>query len=91
MIEYESVPVTKYEQRIVKIICDMCETSISKENGYKVYFEVTTHHDHWGNDSGDSYEHEELCSVKCLSEHMSDYYKNADENGLYYEIETGSL
>lgn len=91
MIEYENIPVTKYEQKAIKIVCDLCEMSISRANGHKVYYEVTMHHNHWDNDSGDSYEHEEICSIKCLTEHMSNYYKDKDEDGLFYEVETDSV
>ena len=64
------------------IRCDICEhlippvpDKVSKK--YPKYFEVSTHHNDWGNDSGDSFEHFDICP-NCIDKFVSDYLKEAD-------------
>lgn len=53
-----------------KMICDICGHEIKRRRGY---WYVTTHHHDWGNDSCESYEEFDVCSVECLKEKFNDY------------------
>ncbi len=57
---------------IVSKKCDVCgkeipPTTIPHKYGEPIYdyYEVVTHHNDWGNDSVDSYEHFDACSPEC--------------------------
>lgn len=56
--------------------CDVCGKEISStKHGGPVYdyYEVTTHHNDWGNDSVDSYEHFDACSPDCAYKLWEEY------------------
>lgn len=53
-----------------QMFCDVCEKEITKGVGY---YEVTTHHNDWGNDSIDSYDYSDVCSVECLKKKFDEY------------------
>ena len=60
--------------------CDVCgkeilPTVIPHKYGEPVYdyYEITTHHNDWGNDSGDSYEHFDACSPDCAYKMWEEY------------------
>ena len=64
-------------------ICDVC----GKEFNYKprydkvkiaVYYQITTGHHDWGNDSCDSIEHTDACSDECLSRFTQGWLKDED-------------
>ena len=89
MKEFEYKEITKTEKILKGIVCNECKTEINKANGFSFYYEVTTHHDHWGNDSGDSYRYGDLCSIECLTKNMTEYYENkSNDSGYFYDIET---
>ena len=47
-------------------ICDYCNKEILPVDGKRYdYFYITTSHCDWGNDSVDSYEHYDACSIGC--------------------------
>jgi len=71
MREYKSVEklVTIKVEEIVK--CDFCGKEITGK-----FWQLTTHHNDWGNDSIDSYEHFDLCSRECINRALDDYIKN---------------
>ena len=83
--------VTKFA--IVGKKCDMCGADIlpisrtfpRKPNPY---LEITTHHNDWGNDSGESYAHYHACSVMCAMKFTAEYLaKNFDDiNSTEIEI-----
>ena len=58
--------ITVIQECVVGKKCDICGKEIppSGEQVYD-YYEVTTHHNDWGNDSVDSYEHFDACSPDC--------------------------
>lgn len=58
---------------VVGVSCDRCGDII--QNG-EVYYNVTTHHNDWGNDSIDSYEDFDLCS-DCYLPFTEKYFKEA--------------
>lgn len=53
----------------IGINCDVCKKDITGK-----YWILTTHHDDWGNDSIDSFEHYDLCSKECINEKLNEYY-----------------
>jgi len=82
--------ITELRQRTISykhvtgISCDACQKVI-----LGAYIEVTTSHSDWGNDSIDSIENFDFCSVECMSPHMVDYFKTA-RGSEEYNIERKS-
>lgn len=84
----------KYEVKEHKVIektlvserryCDICRKEITGP-----YWNATTGHNDWGNDSPESVESFDVCSVKCLGKVFDDYCKLSDSpyNTRYIEIE----
>ena len=62
---------------------------LPKNNELYSFWEVMTGHNDWGNDSGDSIEHYEVCSTTCL-QRLFDIYKiessEDQRNSQYIEI-----
>ena len=78
------------EEVWIGTVCDQCNEVIvrpdlPKWNNFH-YYNVTTHHRDWGNDSIDSYEYLDFCSMKCLLTHMKKYFEEA-EGTESYDIE----
>ena len=82
MKKYESKPVIHHEQTLTMIICDTCKSKVESD----IYFDVTTRHSNWGNDSVESIEHHDFCSYPCMKEHMDDYFSEPEKT-LVYDIE----
>lgn len=90
--------VTKEVEEIIgtEIYCDVChkkinDTKTTLSNGYhplKWYYEVTTGHNDWGNDSIDSIEHKDICSVECLNKEYDKYLERTNNkfNSEYFEV-----
>ena len=76
---YETKEHAVTERVLVKreLICDICKKEIQHDAGY---WEVTTHHNDWGNDSCESYEHFDVCSIECLKSKFNEYCNNL---GIY--------
>lgn len=89
--------ITLYTKRV----CDKCGkaleyrcnslakelVNISKEHMKVEYYEVTTGHHDWGNDSIDSVEHYDYCPT-CVLQAMDEYYEttNGRDTTQYLEI-----
>lgn len=94
MRKYKKKEITKIEETEIGITCDMCKKEILNEEDYKSefrtkmshYYEITTHHNDWENDSIDSYEYRDICSENCLFNFLKDYYDGTDGT-LCCEIE----
>lgn len=85
--EYEERITTKTENILIskRMYCDKCGKEINGD-----YFMVTTGHYDWENDSGDSIEFSDYCSVKCLNSAMNEYFTNGDgkhRKTAYFDIE----
>ena len=77
------------------IVCDVC----SKELNYNIligtskvasYYEITTGHRDWGNDSWESRKNRQVCCDECLSRFTQEWLKDPDvigSNTAYIEIE----
>ena len=88
MIKTEKLKVKVIEEHQTRetCTCDVCKNLIYErslvdseelpENNIRIgYWEVHTGHHDWGADSGDSYEHYDVCSEECLTK-LFDEYKN---------------
>ena len=65
-----------------KIKCDICKKDIEDET----YYEVTTSHNEWGNDSWESLHTADICSDKCLSKMFNEYLElNSDTKKIEVE------
>lgn len=87
--------ITLYSKRV----CDKCGkvleyrynhkelVNISKEHMKVEYYEVTTGHHDWGNDSIDSVEYHDYCPT-CVLQAIDEYYEttNGEINTNYIEI-----
>ena len=69
-----------------KLICDICGKEITNGSGY---WDVTTHHHDWGNDSVESFECFDVCSIDCLKNKFDEYCKcsNNEYNTMEFEVE----
>lgn len=100
--EYKTAMVEEKTEYIITRKCDKCGKIISKNYGdkfYKLYppwnkmkqarfYEVTTGHHDWGNDSCDSIWHYDICP-DCIDEMYKEYIKRSEKGGNteYIEIE----
>lgn len=73
MRKYKYIEKIARIETVVGIKCDICKKEITGK-----YWRLTTHHDDWGNDSIDSYEHFDLCSRECINKALDDYIKNCE-------------
>lgn len=67
--------------------CDICKKEIDTNKGY---WELTTGHHDWGNDSEESIEHFDVCSQMCLMSKFAEYLDESDaddDNTKYFEVE----
>jgi hypothetical protein len=86
--EYETRTHTVTEEVLVKetMYCDVCGKEIEAKNPY---WNLTTHHHDWGNDSIDSYEYFDICSADCLRKKFDEYLKNSGtgNNTMCFDVE----
>ena len=87
--EYEVKTHTVTERVCVKetMHCDVCNGIIDNN---AEYWELTTGHYDWGNDSVDSIENFDVCSEDCLRKKFDEYVKESGKNGwntMYFRVE----
>lgn len=86
--EYEERTHTVTERVCVKETthCDVCDGVI--QDTKDAYWELTTGHNDWGNDSIDSIEHFDICSEACLREKFDEYVRESGSgyNSMYFEV-----
>lgn len=85
------------KRKLIGVKCDVCGRIIeppSKENQYDwinfkyKYYEVTTGHHDWGNDSCESIEQYDICT-DCIGKFITKYLDNKEGNRSgYIEIQT---
>ena len=70
--KYETKEQVVVDQVLVckDMFCDICKKEIKHKSDY---WEVTTHHHDWGNDSIESYKCFDICSVECLKNKFNEY------------------
>lgn len=95
MINTIEKEVTVTEKRIIgkQIYCDSCKKliidTVNDQPRHRVqYWEVTTGHYDWGNDSCDSVEEHQYCSKECITEALKQYLEETEcaFNTKYFEI-----
>ena len=64
---------------IIDLKCDCCGNIIKEKYDY---YSVTIGHYDWGNDSPDSVQCQDYCSIECLTSAIKKYYEKA--NGSEY-------
>ena len=85
----ESVTSTAYKisRKLVKVKCDVCGTEIAADGSWndssKRYYEVTTGHRDWGNDSIDSVKTEDVCPT-CLPNYIKKYFEESIRSSTAY-------
>ena len=81
--------VVRTRRRVVGVECDICKRLIAPA-GYREdssrYFEVTTGHHDWGNDSCESIEHFDICP-NCVGDFVTKYVRES-KGTEYLEMET---
>lgn len=84
--KYETKTYTKREKVLTseKRYCDVCKKEITGH-----FWEITTGHYDWGNDSVDSVENKDCCSIECLGEEFGHYLtrSNGVLNSEYISVE----
>ena len=85
---YETVTHEVTEKVLVEetMYCDICNKVIQDK---EAYWEVTTGHHDWGNDSMDSIECFDVCSGTCLMHKFSEYIKKSGKNKwntMYFDV-----
>ena len=81
--------VYKTVKKLVGIKCDKCGKVILADNGEKSsnrYFEVSTGHRDWGNDSFESVHYYDLCP-SCVTDFANEYLESA-KGTAWIDIET---
>ena len=68
-----------HEVKTVKALkCDVCGKEITAKDDIRIrgikYWELTTQHNDWGNDSVDSIEYFDLCSENCVRAKLEKYF-----------------
>lgn len=83
MRKHKIIEKTIRSEKLVGIMCDICGKEITGK-----FWQLTTHHHDWGNDSIDSYEYFDLCSRECINKAL-DKYINACKmsNTQCFELE----
>ena len=87
--EYEVRTRTITEKVCVSTImhCDVCDSVIDPD--HESYWELTTGHHDWGNDSCESIQYFDICSEACLKKKFDEYVKESgvnDDNTMYFEV-----
>lgn len=101
-IQYKTAMVEQKEPFITSLYCDKCKKlikqhisdtfikdirNVSYMHDRVEWYEVTTGHHDWGNDSIDSIKHQDIC-LDCIDEVFNDYKNRAsDTTTEYIEIE----
>lgn len=80
--------VVKVKRNVTGIQCDICGKVIPVRCGNgSMYFDVTTGHNDWGNDSCESRESQDICP-DCITKFVTEYLRNAVGTSRYIEIQT---
>ena len=88
MRKMQEKEVVKIDEVDIAVICDVCGKEILSEEDLKshyrtkhsYFYEVTTWHRDWGNDSVDSIEHKDICSTECFNKFMEKYLTDESES-----------
>jgi len=73
--------VTKIEYVTTHHVCDACGKESHSNSERSCWHRFNSNHQAWGNDSCDSFEYYEVCSVPCYILKLKEGINNADEYG----------
>lgn len=81
----------KLTKTVTGVKCDVCGRIIPVGDNNNRYYEITTGHNDWGNDSWESRKTIDVCP-ECTPIYIADYLKkNAHSNTAYLEVETETV
>lgn len=67
--------VTHTVDRIKALKCDVCGKEFTGK-----YWDLTTQHSDWGNDSCESIKSFDLCSKECVQKKLDEYFKKCEHS-----------
>lgn len=82
-------PAYRVSMKVTGIKCDVCgKVTPAKQGRFKEteYYEVTTGHHDWGNDSCDSIETRDVCPA-CVGQFATEYLLKDTYGSTYLEVE----
>ena len=71
------LPTTVMKEQIIQIECDVCGKIIDPGQSF---WDLSTSHSDWGNDSIDSHREFDLCSEKCVQTKLKDYFRDCERS-----------
>ena len=90
------LPATIMKEQIIQIKCDVCGKTIKPGQSF---WDLSTSHSDWGNDSIDSHREFDLCSEECVRTKLKDYFRNSEHSSTqsfwldqaveYYNLDGG--
>lgn len=88
MKKVEKREVVTEKEVCIATFCDKCNKQIIRPKSYSEaknfhFYHVTTHHSDWGNDSIESYQYFDFCSMDCLKPHMNEYFFRSNGSEEY--------
>lgn len=90
VIDEEQINIKEDNENIIISFKDgKLHTKLPYKNVRVKYYHVHTGHNDWGNDSIDSDNYLDLCSLECLHKQLDKFYKEdePDSTTAYFEIE----
>lgn len=90
---YKNLRQVEVKQVVVGKMCDVCHKDIPPTERFSSktfpYYEITTHHSDWGNDSCESFNYYHACSPECAMKFAAKYIKDSydQRNSNVIEIE----
>lgn len=82
MKHYVDKEIKETKRILTKVTCDVCNREIEPSSPF---YDVTTHHYEWDNDSIESFKHYQICSDECLKVKFKEYLC-LDIDSKYVEI-----
>ena len=91
------LPATIMKEQTIQIKCDVCGKTIKPGQSF---WDLSTSHSDWGNDSIDSHQEFDLCSEECVQKKLKDYFKDCERSDTqsfwldqaveYYNLDGGT-
>ena len=72
MYKKETKEVVEQKKIIVAVVCDNCGREYRCNEMPQDWHTILSYHNEWGNDSGDSHEGHQVCSLNCYKEKLTE-------------------